>query len=70
MAHYQVVDHFHIGFGGTEICLIERSISGEMPVCFQFKGDWAKAEIEAERLNVVADPAPQKKRAKASLPRE
>jgi hypothetical protein len=50
MAQYQVVDHFRIGAG--EICLIERTLPGKAPVCFQFKGSWAKAEIEAERLNV------------------
>jgi hypothetical protein len=61
MAQYQVVDHFHIGLGGAEICLIERTISGEDPVCFQFKGDWAKAEIEAGRLNTVANFQPKRK---------
>ena len=69
MAHYQVVDHFHIGLAGAEICLIERTISGEMPVCFKFKGDWTKAEIEADRLNIVADAQRQKrpKRARTRL---
>jgi hypothetical protein len=53
MAQYQVVDHFHIGPGGAEICLIERTLPGEKPVCFQFKGNWAKAKIEADRLNAA-----------------
>jgi hypothetical protein len=54
MAQYQVVDHFHIGLGGTEICLIERALPGKTPSCVQFKGSWAKAEIEADRLNCEA----------------
>jgi hypothetical protein len=62
MAQYQVVDHFHVGLGGAEICLIERTLPGELPVCFQFKGDWAKAQIEADRLNAVG-------KTKANLPR-
>jgi len=55
MAQYQVVDHFHIGLGGAEICLIERTVSGESPICFRFKGDWSKAESEAARLNAIAN---------------
>lgn len=53
MAQYQVVDHFHIGAGGTEICLIEHTRPGKAPTCIQFKGSWAKAEIEVDRLNAT-----------------
>jgi hypothetical protein len=55
MAQYQVVDHFHIGAGGAEICLIERSVPGKPLSCVQFKGSWAKAEVEADRLNADAE---------------
>jgi hypothetical protein len=65
MVQYQVVDHFHIGLGGAEICLIERTISGEAPVCFQFKGDRAKAETEAVRLNAVVNFQAKKKPSRA-----
>jgi hypothetical protein len=51
MPQYQVVDHFHIGLGGAEICLIERTLPGKAPSCVQFRGSWASAEIEADRLN-------------------
>jgi hypothetical protein len=51
---HQVVDHFHIGPGGAEICLIECAAPDKTTVCFQFKGNWARAEIEADRLNTLA----------------
>jgi hypothetical protein len=54
MAQYQVVDHFRIGLRGAEICLIERTRPGEASFCLQFKGSWAKAEVEANRLNALA----------------
>jgi hypothetical protein len=54
MAQYQVVDHFHIGLGGAEICLIERTATGQETVRLQFKGNWARAEIEAGRMNDLA----------------
>jgi hypothetical protein len=53
MAQYQVVDHFHIGRGGAEICLIERTIPGKAPTCVQFTGSWARAEVEVARLNAL-----------------
>jgi hypothetical protein len=59
VAQYQVVDHFHIGPGGAEICLIERTAPGQEPVFLQFKGNWARAEIEADRLNDLAGVATQ-----------
>jgi hypothetical protein len=59
MAQYQVVDHFHIGPGGAEICLIENTVPGKPPVFFQFKGNRARAEIEADRLNDLAGVKPQ-----------
>jgi hypothetical protein len=55
MAQYQFVDHFYIGPAGAEISLIERSLPGVTPVCLQFKGSWANAEIEAELLNARAE---------------
>jgi hypothetical protein len=59
MAQFQVVDHFRIGPGGAEICLIENTVPGKKPVCFQFKGNWARAEVEAKRLNDLAATAAQ-----------
>jgi hypothetical protein len=64
---YQVVDHFHIGPGGAEICLIERAVPGEAPICSRFKGNWAQAQVEADRLNnlaalVMQHPAIQRRR--------
>jgi hypothetical protein len=58
VAKYQVVDHFHIGPGGAEICLIERTAAGQETVCLQFKGNWARAEVEADRLNGLAAALP------------
>ena len=55
MAQYQVVDHFHVGPGGAEICLIECTLPGKLPTCVQFKGSWAKAEAEAARLNALVN---------------
>ena len=55
MAQYQVVDHFRIGLGGAEICLIEWTAPGKATFCVQFKGSWAKAEVEADRLNALAE---------------
>jgi hypothetical protein len=54
MAQCQVVDNFNIGSDGAEICLIERIVPGKAPSCVQFKGSWANADIEAERLNAEA----------------
>jgi hypothetical protein len=59
MAQFQVVDHFHIGPGGAEICLIERTLPGEAPTCFRFNGNWANAEIEVGRLNNLAAVVPR-----------
>jgi hypothetical protein len=57
MAQYQVIDHFRIGSGGAEICLIEWTAPGQATCCLQFKGSWAKAEVEAGRLNALAEAA-------------
>ena len=57
MPQYQVVDHFRIGLGGAEICLIEWTAPGKATFCVQFKGSWAKAEVEADRLNALAEAA-------------
>jgi hypothetical protein len=67
LAQYQVVDHFHIGPGGAEICLIEYTAPGEEPVCSRFKGNWAQAQIEVDRLNnipaaVIRHPAIQRRK--------
>jgi hypothetical protein len=66
MAQYQVVDHFHVGWEGAEICLIERTLPGELSVCLQFKGSWAMAQLEADRLNALAEAVPTGKRVRAA----